>query len=252
MKKNMSKSQYMNFCQCPAKEIAIQKGDWPEDEVTLPMVLGTYVDKTFTEPEQLDPWLEQSTDAQLLFTGKGAKRAEVKKADALIERMRKDNIVDGLFEEGKGQATLQFEFAGVTWTSRLDAVIPEDDMVIELKTTSSMNDKWEQLRGRWRKVPFYHQYWLDASLYWEAFRQNYGREPAVIIVSGLISDKPSIDGRDFSDRETIRRKLEEVELYTENILRWKNGEIDPPRCRQPSCEYCNSFPLEVRKAHAHF
>jgi hypothetical protein len=131
--------------------------------------------------------------------------------------------------------------------------MPELDLFVELKTTSSMKDIWIERNGRNQKVPWYHPHWLDMAIYWDACRQNYGNMTGYL-VGGLLSDNPAIRAYSFENKEEeFERYLEGVKVKTEEIKAWKNGEQEPPPCRKLSCDYCNSqLPLQVEPAVAWF
>lgn len=257
IKPHLSKSQYRNFMKCPARELAVQKGEYPKEPATLPMLIGSYVDKALTEGDDAaGQWLDalQDDERKLFLTSKGAKRADVIKADGLINRIRRDETAQDLFlGDQSGQVSLDCEIGGFPWKCRLDVCLPDNGLFVELKTTGRMSDEWIRYNERNVKVPWYHKYWLDMAVYWEACRQNYETPLDGYLVAGLIADSPAIRAVAFNNADKLEAYLANIRVNAMQIQAWKDGSEEAPACKSISCSYCNEkMPLDVQVAVAWF
>ena len=233
---HLSKSQFNRWVKCPAQELAIQTGRHPKQPTTLPMIIGAYVDRALTQPETLAEWVEKPENRDLLY-GKAGKYADVKRADAVIERVREDAEVMCLLRNGTPQAFLEWRLGGSRWVGYLDGLHEMGGLFVELKVTGRpLAESWQSVNGKNMKVPWYAGYWPEMALYAEGCKQKFGRPFTGYLVCVTLETIPDIRIIAFEPGPGREAQLAQIEAQTPAICDYKDGTQAPPRCE--SCDWC--------------
>jgi hypothetical protein len=232
----MSRSQYLNFLECEAKEMARLAGEW-QTEKSESMLAGSYV-HAWNEGRR-DEFKKANPE---MFTKQGELKANFKAADKMIAALESDPLCMYTLQ-GDKEVIMTAEFAGVTWKVMLDTYSHEKRRIVDLKTTKSIRERsWSEEHQS--KVSFIEQYKYprQAAIYCEIERIASGRGEydwfdfyIVAVSKETCPDKEVIDMR---DPERYVRELEAIKAVMPQILRVKSGEIPPIRCER--CDYCRS------------
>lgn len=232
----MSRSQYNNFLECEAQEVARQDGEWVKEK-SASMLVGSYV-HSWNDGTRRDFIAENPG----IFTQKGELKAEYKVADKMIATLENDPLCMYTLE-GEKEVILTAEFAGVVWKVMLDVVNRDRRRSVDLKTTKSIREKhWNPDIGEKQSFIEQYKYPLQASIYSEIERIASGRPEGdwynfyiVAVSKECVPDKEVID---MHDPERYAVELEQIRLNMSRILAVKNKEIEPFRCER--CDYCRS------------
>ena len=114
----MSNSQYKAWLECAARQSAVLRGDWAEEEKAV-FLIGKYVDQALLTPETFPAFVEQNRPD--IYTKQDSLRAPFQMADAMIERCRRDKYFMGVMR-GEAQKLITFELFGVQFRSLLDVI----------------------------------------------------------------------------------------------------------------------------------
>lgn len=157
-------------------------------------------------------WSEASRDAGRTWLDRD-EMALVKTQAEAIGRHRK--AVKALVEvPGLNEQAITWEDAetGLPMRARMDRVLVDAGLIVDLKTTSSSNLK------EWEKSSWEYRYHAQAALYCEAARQEWGRDFGfcfVTVSSGnpvqvavRVPDEALLEAGRLDNRETIRRVAE--------------------------------------------
>jgi hypothetical protein len=240
----MSHSQYRNWLTCAAATRA-EIFDGYQPRKTDALIVGGYVDRALTAPEELMAYIEQYKDD--IYGKKGGKLAAFVKADMLIDRLEKDATWQTIAKASKKQVVMQGVIAGVNWLYMSDLQIERNgqETVIDLKTACDFEEDWvKDCAGRSVKVN-----WIDAAGYWrqlavgkELFRQTHKAEAVCAIIG---AKKPVTDDRPvglglwvLDDATRLSEEIRQIERMTPLVMSWKDGSVPAPACGK--CDYCLS------------
>jgi hypothetical protein len=241
---HFSASQWRSWCECEAKTLAYIRGDWKQPE-TEALLVGSYVDRALTAPDELEAWVARHKDD--VFGKKGDKSAAFRKADKMIERVKKDEMWQRLAKIGKFQEVLTGKIGGTDWAYMADVLVddPAIAMLLDFKTCADFDEEWMLTDGnKWQKG-----HWIDAAGYWrqlaigrELFIQKYGYAPVCGIIA---SKKPATDDKEVGlgmwvmDNEVrLGCEIGRIEELLHRIIAVKACELPPTKCGR--CEYCLS------------
>jgi len=241
----MSRSQYLGFLQCEARQIAILAGEWTE-EPSDAFLVGQYV----------HAWNEGCrgefiSEHPEMFTKAGGLKAQFKTADKMIAALEADPLCMYMLE-GDKEVIFTAEFSGATWKVMVDTYNPERRRLVELKTTRGIREKaWsEEHNGRVSFIEQYN-YLMQAALYCEIERLANGRKEGdwldyymVAVSKESVPDKEVIDMR---DPDRYIQELEQVKANMTRILMVKSGQVQPARCER--CNYCRSTRKLTKAVH---
>ena len=234
----MNSTQYKNWIECEAKELAIQKGEW-EDGEKLAFVLGNYLhswnDGTMQE------YLRDNKKA--LFTNNGKKRATTQDIDRIINRFENDKFINFLLKDENSQKEPIFisKFAGVWWKIRIDDLNLDFNRIIDLKTSADIYKKfWNNDKKKYETFIEAFKYPLQMAIYEKIARQALNKEEPfeVLLVVGTKQKSPDKMVINMTDAQRFEEELMLVEANMEHILRVKYGLIEPIRCEK--CDYCKA------------
>lgn len=241
----MGRSQYLNFLDCEAQEMARQAGEWQEEKSTA-LLVGNY----------FHAWSEGTLERfkkehHEIFTQKGELRADYKRAEVMIACIQNDPLCMHMLE-GEKEVVYTAEFAGAVWKVMIDVKHEKRKRMVDLKTTKSITDYlWnEELRAKVNFVEQYN-YPLQAALYSEIERRACGREEGDWLENYIVavSKEPFPDKAviHMNDPERYQLELERIELNMPRVLAVKSGAEKPVRCER--CNYCKSTKKLTKAIH---
>ena len=235
-KEYMSRSQYLGWLECEAKQAAILAGEWVE-EPTEAMLVGQYVHAWCEGKRQ-----QFVSDHPEMFTKAGDLRYNFRQADHMITTLKNDPLCMYMLE-GQKEVVFTAEFAGAKWRVMVDVYNPERRRIVDLKTTRSIWEAtWSERHGGRVSFIEHYDYPLQAALYCEIERLASGRPDGdwyeyymVAVSKDNVPDKEVIDLR---DPERYQKELDSIRGNMGRILFVKAGELEPIRCE--SCDYCRA------------
>ena len=221
----MSYSQFKQFDECPAKAMAILKGEW-EIENTDSMMVGSYVDS----------WLDGELDKSIaenpeIFNSRtGELKAQFKQAEDLCEIIKKDKFLyDQL--KGKRQQIITGTIAGVKFKGKIDSL--KKDYIVDGKVLKDVEDIWKD----GQKLPFYkaNAYDIQAAIYQTLYQQM--KQIKLPFRLAVVTKQKTPDKRifEFSD-QTIEDALQEIISKAPIFDAIKKGEEPAWNCCK--CDYC--------------
>ena len=223
-----SVSQVKDFLKCEAYAMAKINGEWVEPPTT-PMLIGSYVDSYFEGT--LDDFKNNNPD---IFKKDGSLKSDYIKAEAIIERVQKEELFMKCMS-GKKQVIMTGDLFGAKWKIKMDSYIPHE-AIVDLKVVKKLRDI--SYKNGW-KQSFIEKWGYDLQLgiYQEVVRQNTGETLPCIIAA--------VDKQDYPDLECILIPDDQLEFQRKQ-LRWKMQRIidvknyneNPKRCEV--CDYCRA------------
>lgn len=229
----MGRSQFKGFLDCEAKQMAVLKGDW-EDEDKEALLVGSYI-HAWNEGT-LDKFI---SDHPEIFTKQGKLRAGFEKANSMIQVLEKDEFA--MFAlEGEKEVLFTAEFAGVPWKIMVDSHKPGLSNT-DLKSCRSIVEKvWdEESRTKLSFIEAY-KYILQGAIYSEVERIASGRKDWLefILVAVSKEDPPDKEIISLKDDARYGYELNEIKLHMPHVMDVKNEVVKPRRCGV--CNYCRA------------
>ena len=221
----MSCSQFKQFNECPAKAMAILKGEWKPEESDS-MLVGSYVDSWLDG--ELEKFTEQHPD---IFNSRtGELKAQFKQAQDLCELIEQDEFLyDQL--KGKRQVILTGNIAGVKFKGKIDSL--KKDTIVDGKVLKDCEDIWKD----GEKLPFYkaNSYDIQAAIYQTLYNQM--KQKKLPFRLAVVTKQKTPDKRifEFSD-QTIDDALQEIIVKAPMFDAIKQGKEPAWNCCK--CDYC--------------
>ncbi len=216
-----SVSQYKDFCKCEAMAMAKIRGEY-EPPITEALILGSY----------LDSWMDGTRDDfrklhPEIFKRDGTLKAEYKKADVAIEKIRKDELFMK-YIGGEHQKILTFELCGVPWKAKLDS-FHDGICIADLKYVRNYDSLWK-----------YHYDTQGAVYVYGAEACGFGKLP-FYLAAVTKEEVPDCDIFQVTQPQ-LDLSLSEINKNMERFVLVKAGVEPPKHCG--TCNYCKS----VKKA----
>lgn len=216
-----STSMYKSMCACEAAAMAKLRGEY-EPPITEALLLGSY----------LDSWMDGTLDdfRELhpeIFKRDGTLKAEYKKADVAIEKIRKDELFMK-YISGEHQKILTFELCGVPWKAKLDS-FHEGICIADLKYVRSYDSLWK-----------YHYDTQGAVYVYGAEACGFGKLP-FYLAAVTKEEVPDCDIFQVTQPQ-LDLALSEIKKNMERFILVK-ARVEPPK-HCGTCDYCKS----VKKA----
>lgn len=224
----MSYSQFKQFDECPAKAMAILKGEW-KIENTDSMMVGSYVDSW------LDGELDKFTaeNPEIFNSRTGELKAQFKQAEDLCEIIKKDEyLYDQL--KGKRQQIITGTIAGVKFKGKIDSL--KKDYIVDGKVLKDVEDIWKD----GQKLPFYkaQRYDLQAIIYKTLYEQQTGKDLPFRLA--VVTKEKTPDKRVFEfQNQSLQDALQEIICKAPVFDLMKKGEETIYSCG--CCDYCKSI-----------
>lgn len=231
--KYMSFHQYLSFAGgmlsrgCEERALKALKGEWV-DPTTDAMLIGSYVDSYFEGT--LDEFKLGHPEC---FTQKGELKAGFKKADAMIERCKKDPYFMK-YMSGEKQRIMTGYWGGCDWRIKMDSYIP-GRCIVDLKTSADIHKAWKIDNYGYATFVEAYNYDKQLALYQKIVEINTGEKLKCYIAVVTKGDEPEIEIIHI-DQESLDFALSQIETNLPSVLAVKSGEVTPMRCEK--CDYC--------------
>lgn len=216
-----SVSQYKDFAKCEAAALARIQGEYNPPPARA-MLVGSFV----------DAWAEGTLDRfkrdnPAVFTRKSELRAEFRKANEIIGKIKTDPLFMR-FLSGEKQKILTFEMFGVHWKMKMDS-FDKGRRISDLKIVQTID--------RERNYIHKFRYDIQGAVYQTGAELNgYGKLPFYLVVA---TKERVIDHDIFQiPQATLDIALREVEENIEHFADVKRGLVEPEYCGV--CDYCKS------------
>lgn len=214
---------------CEFKALEKLNGRWVE-EPNDAMLVGSYVDAWMDGPEALATF--KATHPQL-FTQKGELYAKYKKADEVIERIKRDEYFMK-YISGQHQVIMTGDLFGAKWKIKMDSYIP-NIAIVDLKIMSSITKlEWVRDLGYLDFVRYWN-YDIQGAIYQEIVRQNTGKKLPFYLACATKEDQPDIQIIQIT-QNYLDEAMAMVEANMPRVLAVKNGEAEPDKCN--TCDCC--------------
>lgn len=242
----MSASQFKSFRRCEAAAMAELRGEWGRKE-TSALLVGSYVDAYFSGE------LEQFKAAHPeLFKRDGSLKAEFQNAQAIAERLNRDELARMLLS-GKHQIIKTGKIAGVWYKTKADSLLSSRQVegickkfptvkelvpfggpiIVDLKCMKDFKPIWDE--DVHEKVSFVNYWGYDIQ---GAIYQRIDKRMAPFVIVGVTKEaEPDIIAVHIPDEE-LSFAMAEVEALSPRYAAIKKGEISPAGCGK--CAYCRS------------
>lgn len=224
----MSYSQFKAFDECPAKAMAVLKGEWAK-ETTDSMLLGAYVDS----------WLDgnigefQSAHPEIFNSRTGELKAPFKQAVELCSIINEDDYLLSLLK-GERQKIITGMIAGVKFKGKIDSL--HEDCIVDGKVLKDCEDGWKN----GEKVPFYklNDYDKQAAIYQWLYMQETGKTLPFRLA--VVTKEKQPDKRVFEfSQKTIDDAMQMIIAKAPVFDAMKQGKEEVYGCG--CCDYCKSI-----------
>lgn len=240
-----SASQIKAFYDCPAMATAELCGEYVRP-ASPALLVGGYVDAHFAG--ELEQYKKEHPE---IFTKTGTLRSDYVQAEAIIERIERDELAMALME-GEKQKIVVGEIGGKPFKAKMDIWLNEEqaralsqrfdlpDMafaagaIIDLKIMKDFEPLYKKAEGRLNFIEFY-RYDLQMAIYRELIRQQTGQEVPCYILAATKQNPPDI-GLFKVPEFNMGYALEHMKAHIEEIDMMKRGDAEPERCEE--CAYC--------------
>ena len=219
-KKYFSVSQYKDFAKCESTAMAKINGVYQEP-LTKALLVGSFVDAYFEGT--LKEFMESHSD---IFTKKDALRAEFKKANEIIARVKRDPLFMK-FLSGEKQKIFIAEMFGTEWKIKIDSYCA-GICIADLKVVKSF------------KTMPYWRYDIQGAVYQEVTRINTGVRMPFYLAAATKERVTDFDIFQIP-QDILESTLEEVENHIGRYIKIKSGEVEPAPCG--ICDYCKSIKM---------
>lgn len=242
----MSASQFKSFRKCEAAAMAELRGEWGRKE-TSALLVGSYVDAYFSNE------LEQFKAAHPeLFKRDGSLKAEFQNAQAIAERLNRDELARMLLS-GKHQVIKTGRIAGVWYKTKADSLLTSRQVeaickkfpqvqdlvpfggaiIVDLKCMKDFKPIWDEDVHELVSFVNFWGYDIQGAIY-----QKVDNRMAPFVIVGVTKEaEPDIIAVHVPD-EDLAFSLSEVEALSPRYAAIKKGEIAPVGCGK--CAYCRS------------
>lgn len=218
---------YMGVRGCEARAMAKLRGEY-EEEVTIPMLVGSYVDSAIEGT--LDAFKAAHPE---IFTQKGELKAQYKQAEKMLDRMKRDAYFMRTLS-GEKQVIMTANLFGIDWKIKMDSYLPEI-AITDLKTTTDLHKAWRIGVNEYASVVEYWAYVVQGAIYQKVVEINTGKRLPFFLSFVTKDDEPEL-AVVAVDQETLDAALQYVADNIEQVKLVKSGEADPCRCGR--CPYC--------------
>lgn len=213
-----SVSQFKEFMNCEAMALASVKGEYKRP-LTRALLIGSFVDAYFEGT--LTRFMEENPE---IFTMKNELRAEFKKANEIIGRVKSDPLFMK-FMSGDKQKILTFEMFGVPWKMKMDSFI-KDICITDLKVVANFKSL-----PHWR-------YDIQGAVYQKGVEIVLNQKLPFYLAAATKEKVTDLDIFQIP-QSTLDYALQEVELQIDRFNKVKQGLEPPIFCGK--CDYCKSI-----------
>lgn len=224
-RKYCGSSQFKQFLKCPAKAMAMLNGELAEEDSTA-LLIGSYVDSWFEGT--LDSF---KADHPQIFKKDGSLKAEYEKANAIIDRVSRDELFMK-YMGGNKQVIKTGFIEGVPFKIKMDSY-HKGKAIVDLKVIKDFQPIWDEERGC--RLDFIHYWGYDyqAAIY-QAIEGNKLPFYICAVTKEATPDLAVIQ----IPQHWIDSAMEVIKNEIGLIDAIKRGDIEADRCGK--CDYCRS------------
>ena len=228
-RKYMSYSQFKDFLECEEMALAVINQAY-EKPTTKALLQGSYVDAYFSG--ELDEFKEKNPS---IFKAGGELKKDFEICNTVIQTIESDQAYREEFFSGDAQKILTGEIAGVPFKGKIDMLYP--DKIVDMKCMGSVDKVWSNEEHRY--MPFYsfYKYHIQAAIYQELVRQNFGTKLPYFLAVTTKEDVPAKYAFEFS-QDVLDEGLEFVKALAPHFQALKDGKEQPKACGH--CNFCKS------------
>lgn len=220
----MGTSQFKQFMECESMALAEIKGEYCREK-TVSLLVGSYVDAHYEK--SLDLFKAKNPE---IYTQKGELRSEYKHAEAIIERLERDNLFQQ-YMSGEKQVIKTGSIMGIPFKIKIDSYHP-GDKIVDLKVMKDFEGIWKD----GLKLSFVEAWGYDIQ---GAIYQFVEDNNLPFFIAGATKQKPEPDLEIISIPQSRLDFC--LDIVCSNVQRFadiKKGLIEPARCGH--CDYCKS------------
>lgn len=226
----MSVSLFKSFQKCPARAMALLRGEW-KYEGSKALLLGSYVDEALTgTPESFEQFL--SENEKDIFKRTGGKYAEFAQADEVIDRIKEQPLMMH-YLTGEHQTIMTGQIEGVPFKIKMDTYQPSE-FISDLKYMRSLRSP-----NLFEPMVKYWGYDIQAACYQEIVRQNTGEKLPFYFVVATKETPCHLEVGQIS-QFNLDDALETVRTYIKRFWAIRTGKVEPERCEDYNCDYCTT------------
>ncbi|RLC69297.1 MAG: hypothetical protein DRH97_00425 [Chloroflexi bacterium] len=250
--KYLSNSTVSEYMECSARAEAKRKGEWKDEGFKLPFAMGHFFESLLNGDSKRVIESAEFKD-QLCNANNVTENANAIKCRAMYARCSENDLFMR-FNTGLNEQIFTGEIHGVLFRIKVDIVNIANGFFTDTKSSKAtlktcINEDGEIALDYedfdWKdgkKRPFYEHfdYIMQLAIYQEILRQNFDvlLQPILNVASKV---KPFRYQTLFIDKhdERLSDKIELLGEYIEYIESMRAGTIEPTRCEESTCEYCN-------------
>lgn len=213
-----SVSQFKEFMNCEAMALASINGEYKRP-MTRALLIGSFVDAYFEGT--LSQFMQ---DYPEIFTMKNELRAEFKKANEIIGRVKTDPLFMQ-FMSGEKQKILTFEMFDTKWKMKMDSFI-KNVCITDLKVVANFKSL-----SSWR-------YDIQGAIYQKGVEILLNQKLPFYLA---VATKEKVTDLDIFQvpQNILDYALQDVELQIDHFSKVKQGLEPPIFCGK--CDYCKSI-----------
>jgi hypothetical protein len=230
----MSATRLRGYFECPARQRAIDHGEWVEEE-TDAILAGRMFHAIAEGPAAYVKFTEQNLDR--IRNKKGELYAPFKQAETMAKALLNDSFMSSMLV-GQHEKIVTATLFGVPWKAKIDVLHPA--RIVDLKTVTKLSEReWNKDEGRWMSWVEARGYLMQLSIYAEVVRIAYGeeewRQPLILAVT---KEDPPDKAVIAIDDATIEEELAKVKAALPRVMDMVHGILPPTRCEK--CKYCRA------------
>lgn len=224
-RKYCGSSQFKQFLKCPAKAMAMLNGELAEEDSTA-LLIGSYVDSWFEGT--LDSF---KADHPQIFKKDGSLKAEYEKANAIIDRVSRDELFMK-YMGGRKQVIKTGFIEGVPFKIKMDSY-HKGKAIVDLKVIKDFQPIWDEERGC--RLDFIHYWGYD---YQAAIYQAIEGNKLPFFICAVTKEATPDLAVIQIPQHWIDSAMEVIKNEISLIDAVKRGDIEADRCGK--CDYCRA------------
>ena len=224
-RKYCGSSQFKSFLKCPAKTMALLNGE-QEEEDSVALLVGGYVDAWFEGEESFEAFKTVHSE---IFKKDGTLKADYERADAIIERVSRDELFMK-YMSGRKQVIKTGYIEGVPFKIKMDSY-HKGKAIVDLKVVKDFKPLYNEDFGERMDFIRYWGYDYQAAIY----QAIEGNNLPVYICAVTKEKHPDLAVIKIP-QHWIDNALAHIKSEIGLIQAIKKGEIEAEGCGQ--CAFC--------------
>lgn len=226
-RKYCGSSQFKSFLKCPAKTMALLNGE-QEEEDSVALLVGGYVDAWFEGEESFAQFKASHPE---IFKRDGTLKADYEKADAIIERVSRDELFMR-YMAGRKQVIKTGYIEGVPFKIKMDSY-HRGKAIVDLKVVKDFKPIYNEDLGERQDFIRYWGYDYQAAIY-QAIEGN----SLPVYICAVTKEKTPDLAVIQIPQHWIDSALAHIKSEIGLIQAIKQGEIEAEGCGQ--CDFCRN------------